>query len=274
MGSLKNSKWVMLVSLNNGSPNGGSGTQYFIGDFDGKTFTNGNAPSDILWLDYGRDNYAGVTWANEPDNRCLFIGWMSNWRYAIHVPTHPWRSAMTIARELNLRNTEAGLQIFSTPVPALSAIRQDTLALPQMAVKEIESLKGMSATSELQIEFTIEEGTEWVGCTFSNKDNEHLTVGYELAGNAFFIDRTQAGQSDFHEDFAGKHTAPYQSEGNRIRLHIFLDVASIEVFVDNGKLVLSDNFFPTSLYDQVDLVAKGGKAEVTGKVYSLASVWR
>src|SRR6056297_1630394 len=106
-------KWVLIQSLNPGGFNGGSGTQYFVGDFDGKTFTldesmKGVGEDHSYWLDFGKDNYAGVTWANIPeeDGRHLFMGWMSNWQYANEVPTETWRSAMTIARELKLTKTE------------------------------------------------------------------------------------------------------------------------------------------------------------------------
>ena len=80
-------KWVLVVSINPGGPNGGSATQYFIGDFDGKTFRADALPYP-LWMDYGRDNYAGVTWSNIPENdgRKIFMGWMSNWDYANNVP--------------------------------------------------------------------------------------------------------------------------------------------------------------------------------------------
>ena len=67
----------MLVSINPGGPNGGSATQYFVGDFDGHVFT----PEGIKtkWVDYGKDNYAGVTWSNVPgeDGRRLFMGWLN-----------------------------------------------------------------------------------------------------------------------------------------------------------------------------------------------------
>lgn len=96
------SKWVMLVSINPGGPNGGSVTQYFTGEFDGHKFI----PDDIAakWMDMGTDNYAGVTWSGIPeqDGRKILIGWMSNWNYATVVPSSLWRSAMTIPRELTL----------------------------------------------------------------------------------------------------------------------------------------------------------------------------
>src|SRR5262249_8409082 len=95
-------KWVMIININPGGPNGGSATQYFVGDFDGQQFTCDTDKSVTSWIDYGPDNYAGVTWSNAPDNRTIFFGWMSNWAYGTVVPTSPWRSANTVARELKL----------------------------------------------------------------------------------------------------------------------------------------------------------------------------
>ncbi len=93
-------KWVLIVSLNPGGYQIGSGTQYFIGDWNGQEFIADDIKT--RWLDYGRDNYAGVTFNNAPEQKRIFLGWMSNWEYANKVPTDPWRSAMTLPRELSL----------------------------------------------------------------------------------------------------------------------------------------------------------------------------
>jgi sucrose-6-phosphate hydrolase SacC (GH32 family) len=93
-------KWVLIVSLNPGGYQIGSGTQYFIGDWNGKEFIADDIKT--RWLDYGRDNYAGVTYNDAPEKKRIFLGWMSNWEYANKVPTDPWRSAMTLPRELSL----------------------------------------------------------------------------------------------------------------------------------------------------------------------------
>ncbi|HRF40432.1 MAG TPA: glycoside hydrolase family 32 protein, partial [Saprospiraceae bacterium] len=111
--------------------NGGSGTQYFVGNFDGKkleldpTFAPDVSGEKAVWLDYGRDNYAGVTWSDIPkeDGRRIFIGWMSNWDYATRVPTQKWRSSTTIPRTLTLRKTGEGYRVFSEPVKELQNLR-------------------------------------------------------------------------------------------------------------------------------------------------------
>ncbi len=98
----KESKWVMIVNLNPGAVQGGSGTQYFIGNFDGKAFHNENPPSKTLWADWGKDFYAAVTYFNAAPNdpRKLFQGWFGNWEYAKDEPTSPQRGAMSFPRQI------------------------------------------------------------------------------------------------------------------------------------------------------------------------------
>ena len=109
-----NSKWVLIVSISKGSPAGGSGVQYFVGDFDGKKFC-WDGSIGTKWLDYGPDNYAGSTWFNDHDNDKLYIGWMSNWTYANNVPTDPWRGSMTLPRKLQIFDNGSGLEVGGFP---------------------------------------------------------------------------------------------------------------------------------------------------------------
>ena len=113
-------KWVLLISINPGAPNGGSGTQYFIGDYDGKSFKTNQ--KDIKWIDYGTDNYAGVTYNNTPNNERIFIGWMSNWLYARNTPTKNWRSAMTLPRKLSLEKIGNNYVLKNSPIQQLKTI--------------------------------------------------------------------------------------------------------------------------------------------------------
>ena len=109
-----NLHWVLLMSVNDGAPASGSGVEYFIGDFDGFHF-HWDAGQGTRWLDFGPDNYAGTTWADEPDGDKLYIGWMSNWPYANKVPTDPWRGCMTLPRKLELFDNGKGLEVGGFP---------------------------------------------------------------------------------------------------------------------------------------------------------------
>jgi fructan beta-fructosidase len=126
-------KWVLIVSLNPGGYQIGSGTQYFIGNWNGTEFIAGDFHT--RWIDYGRDNYAGVTFSNAPENKKIFIGWMSNWHYAGKVPTHPWRSAMTIPRELSLE----GNTLIQSPISPKTGFPEITFSTSDGSVRICES---------------------------------------------------------------------------------------------------------------------------------------
>ncbi len=271
------SKWLMIVSLGDGAPNGGSGTQYFIGDFDGTTFTNDNPSDHVMWMDYGRDNYAGVTFANIPeeDSRRIFIGWMSNWKYATVVPTDPWRSAMTLARTLELEETSEGLRLMTKPVKEISSLRQAEQPIPAQVLTEEVSIANISAPYELELSFDLEESDEnEFGIVLSNSMNESVRIGYHPSEKEFYVDRRASGNMEFSEDFPGKHTAPHVGDEQKIDLRIFVDVASIEIYAQGGRVVLSENFFPTEVFSELSLFSKGEGVKLSeGVYYLLSSIW-
>lgn len=271
----------MLVSLGDGSPNGGSGTEYFVGSFDGKVFSNDNKPETTQWLDYGCDNYAGVTWSNIPskDGRRIFLGWMSNWKYAQKVPTTTWRSAMTIPRTLSLKSTESGLKLVSNPIDEFKILRGslDVAIAPQSIDNETKpkiALAEIVSGGELILEF--EKGTaNDFGLNIANNKGEYLKIGFDATVNQFYIDRTNAGKKDFSPDFVGKHMAPRFSKSNTIKLHIIFDASSVEVFADDGLTVMTDVFFPNENFSKLTFYANNGQVKLKrGRGYALRNAWR
>ncbi|WP_339879595.1 glycoside hydrolase family 32 protein [uncultured Algoriphagus sp.] len=230
-------KWVLLVSINPGGPQNGSATQYFIGDFEDGQFT----PDDtmIRWIDYGPDNYAGVTYSNLPteQNRTLFIGWMSNWIYANQVPTKVWRSAMTVPRELSLFDIDGTLLLKSAPAKELTDLREK-----EYGVKDRNS--GLPSEA---FEITAETKSDFFKISFSNETGDSLFVSKE--NGLVSIDRRGAGESNFNKDFSAIHSAPMSWEAKDIR--IFMDAASIELFVNDGELVMTSIVFPSSPWKNV-----------------------
>jgi fructan beta-fructosidase len=276
-------RWAMLVSINPGGPNGGSATQYFIGSFDGKTFENSNTPETTLWLDYGRDNYAGVTWSDLPkeDGRRLFIGWMSNWDYAQAVPTQSWRSAMTLPRELILRNTASGLRLTSMPARELRSLRQLTYTA------DLEKLNGEIDLSDklqfkpsamevlLEVEWLGEEKPEF-GIELSNAAGEYYRLGYDGQENQYFSDRRQAGNLAFSNKFAAQlHKAPRLDGSRSFYLQFFFDKASAELFADWGATVITDVYFPSTDFERIKLFSRKGELAIKkAEFYALDSVWQ
>jgi fructan beta-fructosidase len=245
--------WVLIVNLNPGGPNGGSGTQYFVGDFDGKTFTSDQTKT--LWLDYGPDNYAGVTWSNT-GKRKILLGWMSNWLYAQQVPTQKWRSAMTIARELNLAQAGSDLLVRSLPVKELSGVKASPMVTQNVAINS----KGLSipAAGKTQIPCVINLSMDQAkdfSIVLSNGLGEEVRVGFAKAANQFFIDRTKSGKVDFNKAFAAKHFAPRFSSSPKLNMTLVIDVSSVELFADDGLSVMTEIFFPNKPFNQVRVMS-------------------
>lgn len=272
-------KWVLIQNINPGHPNGGSGTQYFIGEFDGKVFTNDNAPGLSLWLDYGKDNYAGVTWSDAPDkpHQRTFIGWMSNWEYAQQVPTDPWRSAMTLPRTLQLVNSEAGLRLTSLPVPAVTSIRKEAVAFSrgdhQQKIELLTNIKNRHGLYELQLEFEKPSAGK-IELEIFNSVGDVLFVGYNVDQNEYYVDRITAGKSDFDQRFSGRQVAPCFYNFSTVKMHLFLDVASVELFADDGRTVITAIVFPSEVY--TDITVNPDELPLTmirGRVYELSSIW-
>jgi fructan beta-fructosidase len=254
-------KWVLLVSINPGAPNGGSGTQYFIGSFDGTRFTNDNPAGTTLWLDYGPDNYAGVSWADIPasDGRSIYIGWMSNWRYAQAVPTATWRSAMTLPRQLELKTTGDGIRLCSTPVRELNTLRTKEQNMDALQEKPT----GISGLNEINLKIDLAKSTaDSFGIIFSNSLDEKLVFGYDKNNDQFFIDRTHAGKTSFSEAFPGKHLAPRIMNDSILEIRLFLDYASLELFADGGSVTMTEIFFPNEPFNQLRFFQQHGTTVV------------
>lgn len=251
-------KWVLLVSINPGGPQGGSATQYFIGDFDGKTFNP--TQEDVEWIDWGADNYAGVTWSNIPeeDGRRLFIGWMSNWNYAQVVPTSVWRSAMTIPRALTLVENEATYRLQSITVIELEKLRNK-----EISISENETELGSSS-----FEIVIPLHNERVfKIKLGNASGEELIL--ERVGDQLVIDRSKSGLISFGEGFGVALSTPL----NGLELHslrLFFDHSSLEVFVNEGEVVMSNLVFPKNLYTYLNLDG----ITPAGSLYNLNSIWQ
>jgi len=258
----RTTKWVLTVSINPGGPNGGSATQYFIGSFDGTHFKADALPYP-LWIDYGRDNYAGVTWGNIPkkDGRRLFLGWMSNWDYATSVPTLNFRSANTIPRELTLKSNGEHLILNSFPVKEMNSLRSDTRKIPTLAVEKESSIAEIlpknNGTYEIEMTLKPENSTSF-GFKLKNSKNEELKFMFDLKNKKLSIDRANSGRIDFKSNFKDGTSAPLVlKESYNIRL--LVDKASAEIFINDGEIAMTSLFFPTEIMNSLNFFATEGK---------------
>lgn len=245
-------RWVLIVSVNPGGPVLGSGTMYFVGDFDGETFTADNLAYP-LWLDYGMDNYAGVTWSNTGDRK-LLIGWMNNWQYAGDVPCSPWRSAMTLPRELHLLNYEGKPILANTVVSEIDAIAEEWKEAGDDVIDAQEAYQ-LRITLPLDRNSTI---------TLSNQANEKYVMEIYASSRELSAKRNAAtGQTSFNGFFSvPAMRAPLNTEGDSVTLDIFVDQSSVEIFTMNGSMAMTNLVFPKEMYNQLSISGTNATAKV------------
>ena len=306
-GDEKNKKWVMTMNINPGCWFGGSATEYFVGDFDGKNFTCPDA-NEVKWLDWGKDHYATVTFSNT-GSRVLAITWMSNWQYANLTPFKQNRGANGLPRELKLYEKNGKYYISENVAPEALALRKSTKELGSQTVESEKAFTG--ATSGMEGAFEIEadvtaDANGIAGIELYNNKRERTLIYIDMKLGKVVMDRTESGLTDFgkqsvpHDielawdkqraaegkqpariensinyknDFALATWAPLSlcQEGKKtFHLDIFADKSSIELFVDGGRIAMTNLVFPVAPYENVKLYSKGGKAEFQNmKIHTL-----
>ena len=249
-------KWVMLLSINPGGIAGGSGMQYFVGEFDGTHFTAENAAApdaplnESQWLDHGSDYYAANSISGAPGDKPVLLGWMGNWDYAQDVPTTPWRGSMAIPRELTLVKGKKRLELRS----AVASVARETLersgdvksknlTIGSSATDLGQDFQGRTQLIELDMDLT---SAREAGILLrqSSGSGSGLRISYFKETGTLRVDRSKAGTSNFSEKFSPYHEVALPSPGSKVHLTILLDSSSVEVFAGAGEAVVSDTFFP------------------------------
>ena len=271
-------RWVLVVSVGAGTPAGGGGVQYFVGDFDGKTFTNDNPKETKLFADHGPDFFAAQSFSDLPaeQDRRVWIGWMSNWRYAAAEPTTPWRTAQSLPRELMLVETPQGVRLAQKPVRELEKLRAERLAPPQFADAgqqlELHVAFPGNATVALKVHEDARAGA-------SGGAGAATVIGYDPGERRMYVDRTNSrGGEAFHKEFPARFAAPCSPDPDgTVRLQILIDTASVEVFGDGGLSVITANTFapPTARGWSISSAkdGDGGDAPVSVRAWKLKSIW-
>jgi fructan beta-fructosidase len=271
-GDAGNTKWVLVVNLSPGGIAGGSGGQYFLGTFDGAAFvsettvTEGLQPDDSRladygWLDWGRDYYAAVSFSNVPDGRRLMIGWMNNWQYAAATPTTPWRSAMSLVREVRLATRGGRVVLLQEAVDPFEASGAGLYGMAgQPLAAGTRWLPAEASGDVLRIDAEFEPGPAGeVGLVLrgglGSGPEERTVLAYDSGSGLLRLDRIASGNTDFHESFASVERVAVPLEDGRLRLRIFLDRCSVEVFAQDGLATITDLVFPAGSSTAVGMFA-------------------
>ena len=279
-GKLGERRWVLSVNVNPGGVAGGSGNQYFVGQFDGTHFTNENSASQTLWADYGKDFYASTSFSDIPasDGRRVWMGWLDNWDYAARAPTSPWRGQQSIPRVLKLRETPRGIRLVQAPVIELEALRERQVTITHQSAEVADGIlrsKGANGdTLEIEAEVDPQQSTEF-GFKVRKGPSQETVVGFDRAKSVLFVDRTHSGEISFDSKFPGRQEAPLSLVGGEpVALHIFVDRCSVEVFANNGEAVISDLVFPPPTSRGIELYSTGKAMILNLDIWNLKSTWR
>lgn len=254
-------RWLLTVGVGDGAPAGGSGTQYFIGQFDGQRFIPDDARDTVRWADFGADFYAPQSWNDAPNARRLALGWMTNWQYAAHAPTSEWRGALTLIRELSLTRTTGEVRLVQRPIPEIKTLRRGHVHLPRQIIHPDENpLSNIEGTAlEILASFEVTDAAVTFGLRLRVGGNEFTEMRYDPRAQKLIVDRSHSGRVDFKKGFAQPHAAALAPMDNEIRFHIFVDTFSVEVFANDGLVVFSESIFPSESSRGLALFAEGGQ---------------
>ncbi|MEH7503999.1 GH32 C-terminal domain-containing protein [Neobacillus drentensis] len=274
-------KWVLMISTGANPKTIGSDAEYFVGHLtpDGK-FVNDNPAGKVLKTDYGKEFYASMSFSNMPDNRRVMMAWMTNWDYPFAFPTTSWKGELTIPREVRLEKTDQGIRLAQSPIKELQSIRSTIFQTQNKIVNQANAsnlLKGISSGAfeiEAEIEIPSASKINEFGFLVREGADQKTVVGYKTSDNQIFVDRAESGEMDFSRSFSTFHEAPLKPDNKRIKMNIFVDDSSIEVFANDGKVVFSDVIFPDPSSRSMNFYTKGGEVNLVSlKVHSLADTW-
>jgi len=234
----------------------------------------------VPWLDWGKDNYAGITFGNLPDDRTLFVGWLNNWQYAQStlVPTTQWwRGQQSEPREFALETIDGRPELVQQPLRELEQLQIGKPHHEPARKVTGERIVG-AAGKQLDIRLRLRPGTASRSGVkvLTGSNGDETVVGYDAAAGRVFIDRTRSGTAgDVLTGFAGVHSAPLRVHGDKLDLRILVDHSIVEVFAANGERVLTDLVYPAMDSDGIALFADGGTAQVQKLVvHQMRSIWR
>jgi fructan beta-fructosidase len=254
--------------------------EYFVGSFDGEHFVNEGSAVQELWADYGKDFYATNSFSDIPpkDGRRIWIGWISNWQYANREPTMTWRGAQSLPRSLSLAQFPDGTRLVQEPIAEVKELREQkllqvsNLSVPQ-AIQAMRTAKVSGDSIEIESEFAPEDAQE-MGFRLRKGGAEETLLGFAPEKREVFIDRTRSGEVSFAPEFPGRYKAALR-QNSPVKLHVFVDRSSVEVFVNDGERVLTDRIYPSIGSDGIELYSDGGHGKVLSlSIWKLGSVWQ
>jgi sucrose-6-phosphate hydrolase SacC (GH32 family) len=251
-------RWVLVVSVLGGGPAGGTGTQYFLGDFDGATFTPDDPPERVRWVDHGADFYAPQSWWDAPDGRRIWLAWMSNWDYGRTTPASTWRGAMTLPRDVSLHRVGGEVVLAQQPVAELDERRGGVVEQRDLRLRpDAPWERRPGAAYDLRLRVDPAGSAREVGVEVHRGPEGGTRIGYLPGEGVLRVVRAVAG---IEGAVAGSVQEVPVAVSGELDLRVVVDTCSVEVFADGGRVVLTNQVFPAPGATGLCVYAVGGEA--------------
>jgi fructan beta-fructosidase len=216
------------------------------------------------WLDWGRDYYATVSFNNAPGGKRIMLGWMNNWDYGQDTPTSTWRGTMALPREVVLTQTAAGPRLRQQVVSQADALKNTAAAYtaPGQDIQPGTSTLPIAGDT-VQIDAEFSPGTaSSFGLKVLGNASESTRIGYAPATQRLSVDRSNSGNEGFHPAFSSVEDARVELVDGRLRLRLYVDRASVELFAQDGLATITDQVFPAAGANSISLFSEGGTARL------------
>lgn len=230
-----------------------------------------------LWLDYGTDNYAGVTFSAIPGElqHSIFMGWMSNWQYAQTVPTEVWRSAMTLPRQLQLVKSDGLLRLKSTLTAELQKLELNKKQFgPLSGRHQIALPKSEHQSGSSRIDLSLQQHQGVSELILHNQAGEQVKIEFDFVKKELRLDRRLSGEVGFDKNFGNVQIAPMVGVQSENTLTIVLDASSLELFWQDGQIVMTALLFPQQPYDSLQLNLAESSTIPQMTLTHLKSIWK
>jgi fructan beta-fructosidase len=262
-------KWVFMLSP---SPY----MQYFVGRFDGTRFINESTPVKIYRPDHGSDYYAAIAFNNLPAAaKPVSIGWANNWNYANDIPTSPWKSAMSLPREMTVKKIEGEWILMQQPVSRVKQLRSAVRTWKNILVKNSHLLPVRGQALEAELIFSPSAGSI-AGIRLAKGSDQYIEIGYDSDKQILYTDRSKAGDASFHKNFEklSRYETFIKPKKGKIKLRIFFDKSIVEVFANDGEAVMTTQLFPGKENNGIELFSNGKNVAFEQvNVWQMKSIW-
>lgn len=280
------------------------GRYYKVGDFkqvnglwrfvpDAQYSGDGSDHDGIM--NFGNDSYAAMTYyvqdfgtAAHPNiPEIVEFNWMNTWNnYCNQVAEQTGNSVFNGTFNLNLtlglRLENGKYKLTQTPYGGYKTLRGTPMVWENKTIEanQSDNLDSFTGSSyEIVANLKPQAGTTAVGFKVRKNGSEETVIKYDLNTKNLSIDRSKSGiivKGEGNVDAFSNINQMWterRSDGS-VDLHIFVDRASVEVFMNNYTAAGANQIFPHQGSEGLEVFSTGGSTIADITIYPLSSIWK